>query len=86
MADLATLTLAHSTINWRQIKNDYQLICDGTAQAISNFEAFDQQAEELGEFKLSNLVKDQRQFVTAGRKISFMARKKYLFTSKKSVY
>ena len=72
VADLATLTLPGSTINWQQMKNDYRLIRDGIAQVIPGFETFNQRIEELGEFELPNMVRDQRQFVTTSGKANFV--------------
>jgi molybdopterin-dependent oxidoreductase alpha subunit len=75
VADLATLTLPGSNINWQQMKNDYKLIRDGIAQVIPGFEAFNQRIEELGEFELPNMVRDQRQFVTTNGKANFVVHK-----------
>ena len=75
VADLATLTLPGSNINWQQMKNDYKLIRDGIAQVIPGFEAFNQRIEELGEFELPNMVRDQRQFVTNNGKANFVVHK-----------
>jgi molybdopterin-dependent oxidoreductase alpha subunit len=72
VADLATLTLPGSAINWQQMKNDYRLIRDGIAQVIPGFENFNQRIEAIGEFELPNIVRDERQFVTASGKANFI--------------
>ncbi|GAC20399.1 FdhF/YdeP family oxidoreductase [Paraglaciecola arctica] len=72
VADLATMALPESHINWQQMKNDYRLIRDGIAQVIPGFENFNQRIEELGEFELPNDVRDQRKFVTATGKANFV--------------
>ncbi|MFQ3190100.1 MAG: molybdopterin-dependent oxidoreductase alpha subunit [Paraglaciecola sp.] len=72
VADLATLTLPGSSINWQQMKNDYRLIRDGIAQVIPGFETFNQRIEELGEFTLPNVVRDERKFVTSTGKANFV--------------
>jgi molybdopterin-dependent oxidoreductase alpha subunit len=72
LADLAELTLPKSHINWQQMKNDYRLIRDGIAQVIPGFENFNQRIEELGEFELPNVVRDERKFVTSSGKANFV--------------
>jgi molybdopterin-dependent oxidoreductase alpha subunit len=72
VADLATLVLPESHIDWQQMKNDYRLIRDGIAQVIPGFENFNQRIEELGEFELPNDVRDQRKFVTVTGKANFV--------------
>ena len=72
VADLATLTLPSSNINWQQMKNDYRLIRDGIANVIPGFESFNQRIEELGEFELPNAVRDKRKFVTSNGKANFV--------------
>jgi molybdopterin-dependent oxidoreductase alpha subunit len=72
VADLATLTLPNSQINWLQMKADYRLIRDGIAQVIPDFERFNQRIEEFGEFELPNVVRDDRKFVTASGKANFI--------------
>jgi anaerobic selenocysteine-containing dehydrogenase len=72
VADLATLTLPGSSINWQQMKNDYRLIRNGIAQVIPGFETFNQRIEEWGEFRLPNVVRDERKCVTSTGKANFV--------------
>jgi molybdopterin-dependent oxidoreductase alpha subunit len=72
VADLATLTLPKSDINWQQMKEDYRLVRDGIAKVIPGFENFNQRIEEFGEFELPNAVRDDRKFATPTGKANFV--------------
>jgi molybdopterin-dependent oxidoreductase alpha subunit len=72
VADIASLTLPDSDINWQKMKHDYRLIRDGIAKVIPGFETFNQRIEKLGEFELPNAVRDERKFVTSNGKANFV--------------
>ncbi|ALO34652.1 CbbBc protein [Colwellia sp. MT41] len=54
VADIADATLTNSTINWQQLKGNYDLIRDLIEQAIPGFSNFNQQLEQPGGFYLGN--------------------------------
>jgi len=58
VADIATATLANtstnSTVNWQQLKGNYDLIRDLIEQSIAGFTDFNQKLEQPGGFYLGN--------------------------------
>ncbi len=54
VAELAEITLQNSPVNWSALKQNYNLIRDLIAQAISGFENFNQRLVQPGGFYLGN--------------------------------
>lgn len=54
IADIAQATLKNTTVNWQQLKGNYDLIRDLIAQSISGFSNFNQVLEQPGGFYLGN--------------------------------
>jgi molybdopterin-dependent oxidoreductase alpha subunit len=54
VTDIADATLKNSTINWQQLKGNYDLIRDLIEQSIPGFTNFNQQLDQPGGFHLSN--------------------------------
>jgi len=56
VADIADATLKTSTINWQELKGNYDLIRDLIEQSIPGFTNFNQQLDQPGGFYLGNSV------------------------------
>jgi molybdopterin-dependent oxidoreductase alpha subunit len=54
VTDIADATLEKSTVNWQQLKGNYNLIRDLIEQSILGFTNFNQQLEQPGGFYLGN--------------------------------
>jgi len=54
VADIAAATLNDSTVNWQQLKGNYDLIRDLIEQSVAGFSDFNQKLEQPGGFYLGN--------------------------------
>lgn len=72
VADLATLALQGSKIDWQGLKGNYRQIREHIGRVIPGFEQMNQKIDAHGEFVLPNPVRDELKFNTPNQKANFI--------------
>ena len=72
IAEIAEATVGpRSTVKWRQLSEDYDIIRDGIGAVVPGFEDFNYRLVEAETIELPHAVRDERRFVTATQKANF---------------